>query len=162
MNPITPAALPALYTQVVALAFVLAFLFGAVAQRTHFCTMGAIADWVNFGDRTRLRQWLLAMGVAIVGTQASSQHTLVRHSRRVRTDGMRISPPPGRMRPPAFWRMPTQARAKAGAFPSDSAAMFRCPSFHPVERSSIEHTADRPVSAMLRGSDGSPYSTCKA
>lgn len=69
MNPITPEALPALYSKVLWLSFALAFVFGAVAQRTNFCTMGAIADLVNFGDRTRLRQWLLAIGVAIAGTQ---------------------------------------------------------------------------------------------
>ncbi len=69
MTPTTIEAPPALYTQVVSLAFALAFIFGAVGQRTHFCTMGAIADWVNYGDRTRVHQWLLAIGVAIVGTQ---------------------------------------------------------------------------------------------
>ncbi len=70
MNAISIDALPALYTKVVGLTFVLAFIFGAVSQRTHFCTMGAIADWVNYGDRTRIHQWGLAIGVAILGTQA--------------------------------------------------------------------------------------------
>jgi len=50
--------------------FALAFVFGAVAQRTNFCTMGAVADIVNFGDWTRMRQWLLAIAVAILGTTA--------------------------------------------------------------------------------------------
>ncbi|MGQ0512261.1 MAG: YeeE/YedE family protein [Betaproteobacteria bacterium] len=45
-------------------------VFGAVAQTTRFCTMGAIADWVNFGDATRLRLWVWAALVAAVGTQA--------------------------------------------------------------------------------------------
>ncbi len=45
-------------------------VFGAVAQRTHFCTMGAIADLVNFGDATRLRLWVWAVLVALLGTQA--------------------------------------------------------------------------------------------
>jgi uncharacterized membrane protein YedE/YeeE len=31
--------------------------------------MGAVADVVNFGDWTRMRQWLLAIAVAITGTQ---------------------------------------------------------------------------------------------
>jgi len=53
---------------VVALAFTLAFVFGAVAQRVSFCTMGAIADIVNFGDWQRMRMWLLAIAVAIAGT----------------------------------------------------------------------------------------------
>ena len=44
--------------------------FGALAQATRFCTMGAIADVVNFGDATRLRTWVWAALVALVGTQA--------------------------------------------------------------------------------------------
>jgi uncharacterized protein len=51
-------------------AFALGVLFGAIAQRTHFCTMGAIADAFAFGDWTRMRMWLLAIGVAIVGFNA--------------------------------------------------------------------------------------------
>jgi uncharacterized membrane protein YedE/YeeE len=42
-------------------------LLGAVCQRTHFCTMGAVSDVVHLGDWTRARQWLLAVGVAILG-----------------------------------------------------------------------------------------------
>jgi len=55
---------------VVGLAFALAFVFGAVAQRVSFCTMGAISDVVNFGDWQRMRMWLLAIAVAIIGTAA--------------------------------------------------------------------------------------------
>lgn len=51
-------------------AFVGGLVFGAVVQRTHFCTMGAIADLVLFGDWRRMRAWLLAIGVAILGSQA--------------------------------------------------------------------------------------------
>jgi uncharacterized membrane protein YedE/YeeE len=58
----------ALTGKVVWLAFALGVVFGAVAQRTHFCTMGAIADIVNMGDWNRMRQWLLAIAVAILGT----------------------------------------------------------------------------------------------
>lgn len=50
--------------------FVLALLFGAIAQHTRFCTMGAIADVVSMGDWTRLRMWMLAMGTAILGFNA--------------------------------------------------------------------------------------------
>ncbi len=59
--------LPGLVAQVLAAAFALAVVFGAIAQRTHFCTMGAVADIVNMGDWTRMRMWLMAMGVAMVG-----------------------------------------------------------------------------------------------
>jgi uncharacterized protein len=51
-------------------AFLLAFIFGAVGNRTHFCTMGAVSDWVNMGDTSRLRMWLLAMAVALLGSSA--------------------------------------------------------------------------------------------
>jgi uncharacterized membrane protein YedE/YeeE len=55
---------------VVGLAFALAFVFGAVAQRVSFCTMGAISDIVNFGDWQRMRMWILAIAVAMAGTAA--------------------------------------------------------------------------------------------
>ncbi|HZE62047.1 MAG TPA: YeeE/YedE family protein [Burkholderiales bacterium] len=48
-------------------AFLLAFIFGAVGNKTHFCTMGAVSDWVNMGDLSRMRMWLLAIAVAILG-----------------------------------------------------------------------------------------------
>lgn len=50
-------------------AFAGGLLFGAVVQRTHFCTMGAIADLVLFQDWRRMRAWLLAMAIAILGSQ---------------------------------------------------------------------------------------------
>ncbi len=50
------------------LAFAVAFVFGAIGQKTHFCTMGAVADIVNMGDWNRMRMWLLAIGVAILGS----------------------------------------------------------------------------------------------
>ena len=51
-----------------ALAFLLAAVFGAVAQRVNFCTMGAVTDIANFGDWRRMRMWLLAIATAIAGT----------------------------------------------------------------------------------------------
>ena len=59
--------LPGLVAQVLWATFALAVVFGAIAQRTHFCTMGAVADIVNMGDWTRMRMWLMAMGVAMIG-----------------------------------------------------------------------------------------------
>src|SRR5262245_5484963 len=52
---------------VAGLAFVLAFVFGAVANRVNFCTMGAVTDVVNFGDWRRMRMWVLAIAVAVAG-----------------------------------------------------------------------------------------------
>jgi len=47
--------------------FVLAFIMGAIANKTNFCTMGAVSDWVNMGDLGRMRAWILAIAVAMLG-----------------------------------------------------------------------------------------------
>ena len=59
--------LNSLSRQVLGVAFVLSALLGAITQRTHFCAMGAIADIVNTGDWTRMRMWIMALGVAMIG-----------------------------------------------------------------------------------------------
>lgn len=59
-----------LTVQVLWAAFAVSLAFGAIAQRTHFCTMGAISDVVNIGDWTRMRQWGMAVGVAMIGFSA--------------------------------------------------------------------------------------------
>ena len=59
--------LKALTTQVLWAAFIASAIFGVIAQRTHFCTMGAVSDIVNMNDWTRMRQWGMAIGVAIIG-----------------------------------------------------------------------------------------------
>ncbi len=64
------ADLQALLRQVLWAGFGLGAAFGAIAQRTHFCTMGAVADIVNIGDWTRMRMWYLAIGVAMLGFYA--------------------------------------------------------------------------------------------
>lgn len=51
------------------LGFILGMAFGATAQRTNFCTMGAISDMVFMDDWTRMRAWMLAIAVAIAGSQ---------------------------------------------------------------------------------------------
>lgn len=63
----TDAGLLALQHQVLWAALALGIAFGAIAQRTQFCTMGAVADVVNIGDWSRMRMWALAMGVAMLG-----------------------------------------------------------------------------------------------
>jgi hypothetical protein len=62
------AQLASLSATVLWAVFALALAFGAIVQRTNFCTMGGVADIVNFGDWTRMRQWLLAIATAIAGT----------------------------------------------------------------------------------------------
>jgi len=59
--------LSSLSTQVLWAAFLLSLLFGALAQGTRFCTMGAVSDVVAMGDWNRMRQWGLAAGVAMIG-----------------------------------------------------------------------------------------------
>lgn len=58
------------HLQVLGAVFVIALAFGAIVNKTHFCTMGAVSDWVNMGDLGRMRAWLLAMAVAIAGVAA--------------------------------------------------------------------------------------------
>ena len=62
--------LHAIATRVLWAAFALSMAFGAISQRTHFCTMGAVADIVNIGDWTCMRMWVLAMAVAMLGLNA--------------------------------------------------------------------------------------------
>jgi len=47
--------------------FVLALIIGVVANKSNFCTMGAVSDVVNMGDSSRMRAWFLAMTVALIG-----------------------------------------------------------------------------------------------
>ncbi len=47
--------------------FAIAVVMGALVHKTNFCTMGAVSDWVNMGDTGRMRAWLLAIGVALLG-----------------------------------------------------------------------------------------------
>jgi uncharacterized membrane protein YedE/YeeE len=67
VNEATPAQL---VPYVTGGAFALAFIFGAVGNKTNFCTMGAVSDWVNMGDFNRMRMWLLAIAVALIGSSA--------------------------------------------------------------------------------------------
>jgi uncharacterized membrane protein YedE/YeeE len=47
--------------------FVLSLLFGAIMQRTRFCTMGSVSDIVNMGSWLRMRMWVLAIATATAG-----------------------------------------------------------------------------------------------
>ncbi len=51
------------------LGFGLGIVFGATAQRTNFCTMGALSDIVFMEDWNRFRAWMLAVAVAMIGSQ---------------------------------------------------------------------------------------------
>jgi uncharacterized membrane protein YedE/YeeE len=66
MNELTPTLIVGIGGLVIGL------VFGAVVQRTNFCTMGSISDLVLMGDGRRFRAWVLAIAVAIIGTQILS------------------------------------------------------------------------------------------
>jgi uncharacterized membrane protein YedE/YeeE len=55
--------------RVALLGFLVGIVFGVLVNKTNFCTMGAISDWVNMGSKDRLRAWFLAIGVAILASQ---------------------------------------------------------------------------------------------
>lgn len=56
-----------IHLQVLGSIFVIALILGAVTNKTNFCAMGAISDWVNIGDTGRLRAWVFSMAVALAG-----------------------------------------------------------------------------------------------
>jgi len=56
-----------IHHQVLGVTFLAAVVLGAVANKTNFCTMGAVSDWVNIGDKGRMRAWLFAIAVALGG-----------------------------------------------------------------------------------------------
>ncbi|HEV2431899.1 MAG TPA: YeeE/YedE family protein [Burkholderiales bacterium] len=80
MNAASPAELVPFVTGG---AFALAFIFGAVGNKTNFCTMGAVSDWVNMGDTSRMRMLLLAMAVALLGSSALEAAGLVDLSKSI-------------------------------------------------------------------------------
>jgi len=80
MNEASPAQL---VPYVTGGAFALAFVFGAVGNKTNFCTMGAVSDWVNMGDTSRLRMWLLAIAVALLGSSALEAAGLIDLSKSI-------------------------------------------------------------------------------
>lgn len=47
--------------------FALGILMGFITEKTRFCTMGAIADWVIMNNLTRLRSWVFAVVIAVWG-----------------------------------------------------------------------------------------------
>ena len=57
--------------------FLLGLVFGFVGNRTNFCTLGAFSDVVNMGDWTRMRMWVMAVGVAVLGVAAMQAAGLV-------------------------------------------------------------------------------------
>ncbi|MBU3566073.1 YeeE/YedE family protein [Polynucleobacter sp. MWH-HuK1] len=57
--------------------FAITFFLGAVMQKTGFCSMGAISDIFIMSSWGRLKQWFLAIGVAIIGFTLMSYAGLI-------------------------------------------------------------------------------------
>ena len=63
----------------------LGVIFGFIANKTNFCTMGAVSDMVNMGSWGRMRAWILAIAVAIIGTNLLSYYGLLDLSKTIYT-----------------------------------------------------------------------------
>ena len=59
-----------IHQQILVSVFAIGLAMGALGQKTRFCTMGAVSDWVNMGDTGRMRSWVFAMAVAMAGVVA--------------------------------------------------------------------------------------------
>jgi uncharacterized protein len=57
----------ALRTQVLWAGFILSVLFGAIAQRSHFCAVRAVSDIFTMGDWTRMRMWGMTVSIVMIG-----------------------------------------------------------------------------------------------
>jgi len=64
-------------TLIIALGFALGAIFGFVASKANFCTMGAVSDIVHMGEWTRMRTWLVAIAIAVLGVAALQAAGLV-------------------------------------------------------------------------------------
>ncbi len=56
-----------IHQEVLGAVFAIAVIMGAVTNKTNFCAMGAVSDWVNIGDTGRMRAWVFSMAVALAG-----------------------------------------------------------------------------------------------
>ncbi len=61
------AAIQSIYQQVLWATLAASSAFGFIAQRSHFCTMGAVSDVINMQDWTRAHMWAMAFVVSLIG-----------------------------------------------------------------------------------------------
>ena len=59
-----------IHHEVLGAVFAAAVVMGAVTNKTNFCAMGAVSDWVNIGNTGRMRAWVFSMAVALAGVIA--------------------------------------------------------------------------------------------
>jgi uncharacterized membrane protein YedE/YeeE len=67
MTDLSPEQIRSLGSQALLITFVITAALGAIMQRTNFCTLGAVSDGILMEDWSRMRQWCLAIGIAILG-----------------------------------------------------------------------------------------------
>jgi uncharacterized protein len=84
---ISEAQVLALQTNVVWAIFFVALALGVVMARSNFCTMGAVSDIVNMNDWTRMRMWLFAIAIGIVGTAVLAQTGTIQLSKSIYLSG---------------------------------------------------------------------------
>jgi uncharacterized protein len=65
--------------------FLVTLLLGILLQKTRFCTMGAITDIMIMGEWTRMRQWMMAIGVAIIGVGIMSSSGIIDPAKSIYT-----------------------------------------------------------------------------
>ena len=66
-----------IYQNLLLMVLLTTFVMGWVVNKTDFCTMGAVSDWINMGSTLRLRSWALAICLAILITNILSLSELI-------------------------------------------------------------------------------------
>lgn len=74
-----------LATTVVLWGLGLGVIFGFIGNKTNFCTMGSVSDVVNMGSWGRMRAWILAIAVAIIGTNLLAYYGYLNLSKTIYT-----------------------------------------------------------------------------
>jgi uncharacterized membrane protein YedE/YeeE len=72
MTDLSPEQIRSLGSQALLITFAITAVLGAIMQRTNFCTLGAVSDGILMEDWSRMRQWCLAIGIAILGVALMS------------------------------------------------------------------------------------------
>ena len=72
MTDLSPEQIRSLGSQALLITFVITAILGAIMQKTNFCTLGAVSDGILMEDWSRMRQWCLAIGIAILGVATMS------------------------------------------------------------------------------------------
>ena len=67
MNDLTPEQISSLGSQALLITLLITTALGSIMQKTSFCTLGAVSDGILMEDWSRMRQWCLAIGIAILG-----------------------------------------------------------------------------------------------